>query len=102
MPRLPGEEEEVNRRRFIKGLIGFTAAFVAGPALLTPPPVPEVAFTLTSAPVVAPIRKLRCRYTLEAAQNLKAAYGVPNETDMIERMQSALLDEIEDRRNGYL
>jgi len=57
--------------------------------------VPEVDFQLTSAPVVAKINKLRTRYSLEAAQNLKALHGLSAETELVVALAQELRFEID-------
>jgi hypothetical protein len=57
--------------------------------------VPEVDFQLTSAPVVASINKLRTRYSLEAAQNLKALHGLSAETELVVALAQELRFEID-------
>lgn len=57
--------------------------------------VPEVDFQLTSSPVVAKINKLRTRYSLEAAQNLKALHGLSAETELVVALAQELRFEID-------
>jgi len=57
--------------------------------------VPEIDFQLTSAPVVAKIFKLRTRYSLEAAQNLRALHGLSAETELVVALAQDLRFEID-------
>lgn len=52
--------------------------------------IPEIDILLTSAPVTARPRKLRARWGLEAANNLKALYGLDADTELV----AALAEEI--------
>jgi hypothetical protein len=57
--------------------------------------VPEIDFQLTSAPVVAKVFKLRTRYSLEAAQNLRALHGLSAETELVVGLAEELRFEID-------
>jgi hypothetical protein len=57
--------------------------------------VPEIDFQLTSAPVVARVYKLRTRYSLEAAQNLRALHGMSAETELVVGLAQDLRFEID-------
>jgi len=56
---------------------------------------PMVDFQLQSAPVVAKVFKLRTRYSLEAAQNLKALHGLSAETELVVGLAEELRFEID-------
>jgi hypothetical protein len=57
--------------------------------------VPEIDFQLTSAPVVAKIFKLRTRYSLESAQNLRSLHGLSAETELVVALAQELRFEID-------
>lgn len=57
--------------------------------------VPEVDLQLTSAPVVAKSWKLRTRYSLESAQNLRALHGLSAETELVVALAQELRFEID-------
>lgn len=57
--------------------------------------VPEIDFQLTSAPVVAKTFKLRTRYSLESAQNLRALHGLSAETELVVALAQELRFEID-------
>jgi hypothetical protein len=57
--------------------------------------VPEIDFQLTSAPVVAKIFKLRTRYSLESAQNLRSLHGLSAETELVVGLAQDLRFEID-------
>lgn len=57
--------------------------------------VPEIDFQLTSAPVVAEVYKLRTRYSLEAAQNLRSLHGLSAETELVVGLAQDLRFEID-------
>jgi hypothetical protein len=57
--------------------------------------VPEIDFQLTSAPVVARPWKLRTRYSLEAAQNLRSLHGLSAETELVVGLAQELRFEID-------
>lgn len=44
--------------------------------------IPQVDLQITSAPIVAMTRKLRSRYSLEAAQNLNALHGIDADSEL--------------------
>lgn len=57
--------------------------------------IPEIDFQLTSAPVVAKTNKLRTRYSLESAQNLRALHGLSAETELVVALAQELRFEID-------
>lgn len=57
--------------------------------------VPEIDFQLTSSPVAAKIFKLRTRYSLEAAQNLRSLHGLSAETELVTGLAQELRFEID-------
>lgn len=57
--------------------------------------VPEIDFQLTSAPVVAKTFKLRTRYSLESAQNLRSLHGLSAETELVVALAQELRFEID-------
>lgn len=57
--------------------------------------VPEIDFQLTSSPVVAEIYKLRTRYSLESAQNLRSLHGLSAETELVVALAQELRFEID-------
>ena len=57
--------------------------------------VPEIDFQLTSAPVTAKVWKLRTRYSLEAAQNLRSLHGLSAETELVVGLAQDLRFEID-------
>jgi hypothetical protein len=97
----------VNTVNYSTGLISVT--FAAAPALglavtasyeydnEANSQVPEIDFQITSQPVVAKIFKLRTRYSLESAQNLRSLHGLSAETELVVALAQELRFEI-DRR----
>lgn len=57
--------------------------------------VPEIDFQLISTPVQAKVFKLRTRYSLEAAQNLRALHGLSAETELVSALAQVLRFEID-------
>lgn len=57
--------------------------------------VPEIDFQLTSSPVVAQVSKLRTRYSLEAAQNLRNLHGLSAETELVVALAQEIRFEID-------
>lgn len=57
--------------------------------------VPEIDFQLTSSPVAAKIFKLRTRYSLESAQNLRSLHGLSAETELVTGLAQELRFEID-------
>ena len=57
--------------------------------------VPEIDFQLTSAPVIAKVNKLRTRYSLESAQNLRSLHGLSAETELVVALAQELRFEID-------
>lgn len=57
--------------------------------------VPEIDFQITSAPVTAKISKLRTRYSLESAQNLRSLHGLSAETELVVALAQELRFEID-------
>jgi len=57
--------------------------------------IPQVDLLLTSSPVVARPRKLRSRWSLEAAANLKAVHGLDAETELTAVLAEELKFEID-------
>jgi hypothetical protein len=57
--------------------------------------VPQLDLQLTSAPVQALVRKLRARWSLEAAQNLNALHGLDAENELVGMMAETIKHEID-------
>lgn len=57
--------------------------------------IPEVDISLVSAPVHAKMRKLKARYSLEAAQNLNALHGIDAEAEVVTAMSELHKQEID-------
>jgi hypothetical protein len=57
--------------------------------------VPEIDFQITNSPVVAKIFKLRTRYSLEAAQNLRSLHGLSAEAELVVALAQELRFEID-------
>jgi hypothetical protein len=57
--------------------------------------IPEVDIAITSAPVQAKTRKLRARYSLEAAQNLNALQGIDAEAEVVTAMSELHKQELD-------
>jgi hypothetical protein len=81
----------MNRRSFLKTLIGAVAA-VSVPQILLPAveSVPVINVPLTTVPVKMPIHKLKCRWTLESARNLRAIHGFEDEV-FIKKLQEEII-----------
>jgi len=58
-------------------------------------PMPEAKLTLTQTTVTANTRKLKARYSLEAAQDLKNMHGVDIESEMTNLLQYEVAQEID-------
>jgi hypothetical protein len=57
--------------------------------------IPQIDLQLTSAPVVALVRKLRSRWSLESAQNLNALHGIDAEAELVGVMAEVVKLEID-------
>lgn len=57
--------------------------------------VPQIDLQLTSAPVMALVRKLRARWSLEAAQNLNALHGLDAEAELVGIMAEVIKQELD-------
>lgn len=57
--------------------------------------VPQIDLQLTSAPVMALVRKLRSRWSLEAAQNLNALHGLDAESELVGILAESIKHEID-------
>jgi hypothetical protein len=57
--------------------------------------IPEIDFQLTSSPVAAQTYKLRTRYSLEAAQNLRSLHNMSAETEVVTGLAQELRFEID-------
>lgn len=57
--------------------------------------VPQLDIRLTSAPVQALVRKLRARWSLEAAQNLNALHGIDAESEVVGMMAETIKHELD-------
>lgn len=57
--------------------------------------VPQLDLQLTSAPIQALVRKLRARWSLEAAQNLNALHGLDAEAEMVGIMAEVIKQELD-------
>jgi len=57
--------------------------------------IPQIDLQLTSAPVTARINKLRTRYSLESAQNLKSLHGLDAETELVAALAEDIKFEID-------
>lgn len=71
-------EDNVNRRGFLKSLFCTVVAVATG-----------------GLAALLPRRKLRCKYTLESAQNLKTSHGLHAETELVEELSKNILYEID-------
>jgi hypothetical protein len=81
--------------------------FAAAPALASPveasyeydneanSQIPEIDFQITSSPVTAKVFKLRTRYSLESAQNLRSLHGLDAETELVVALAQELRFEID-------
>lgn len=57
--------------------------------------IPELEFQLTASPVVALVRKIKARWSLEAAQNLNALHGMDAEAELVGSMAEVVKFEID-------
>lgn len=57
--------------------------------------VMQVDMQLASAPVVAEVRKMRIRWSLEAAQNLNALFGLDAEAELVSAMSELIKHEMD-------
>jgi hypothetical protein len=57
--------------------------------------VPEIDFQITHSPVAAKVNKLRTRYSLEAAQNLRSLHGLSAEAELVVALAQELRFEID-------
>jgi len=81
------------------GQAGVTAAQAAGTAAFNAPvtganPWPEMSFEIQKVSVEAKTRKLKAKYTLELAQDLKAIHGLDAEAELSNILSTEVIGEI--------
>jgi len=87
--------------------VGVTAAQAAGTAAFNAPvtkvaPWPEMSFEIQKTSVEAKTRKLKAKYTLELAQDLKAIHGMDAEAELSNILSTEVIGEINRELVNYI